>query len=73
MIVMRMRQYGYYNRRTHELRDECSRTYDKIAASIGISTRTLERYFVSDADPSGGPYPVLKDPLLARFIKLRHQ
>lgn len=73
MIVMKMRQYGYYNRQTRELRDEYSRTYDEIARSIGISTRTLERYFESESDPLGGPFRVLKDPLLAAFIKLRHQ
>lgn len=73
LIVMKMRQYGYYNRHTRELRDECARTYDEIAASIGISTRTLERYFESEPDPNGGPYRTLKDSLLARFIRLRHQ
>lgn len=73
LIVMRMRQYGYYNRQTKELRDECAKTYDEIAASVGISTRSLERYFESEPDPAGGPYRVLKDPLLARFIRLRHQ
>ena len=73
LIVMRMRQFGYYNRQTGELRDEVARTYDEIAQSIGISTRSLERYFESEPDPGGGHFRVLKDPLLARFIRLRHQ
>jgi len=73
LVVMRMRQFGYYNRQTGELRDEVARTYDEIARSIGISTRSLERYFESEPDPGGGPFRVLKDPLLARFIRLRHQ
>lgn len=73
LIVMRMRQFGYYNRQTGELRDEVARTYGEIAQSIGVSTRSLERYFESEPDPGGGPFRVLKDPLLARFIRLRHQ